>query len=1158
VTLFHDLWQQPEVRQRPLLTVRGALAGAKGYLLARLFAERRVPLLVVTPDARQRDLLYDDLRCFLQGMSLTIPPWQDMVDIVCRYEHQVANAPGTVACQQGRAVYTYQPLWRLLSGAPVIVVTSVASLRYGVVPTEHLRRCWLHLRAGASFPLQQLVVALVEQGYRRVPIVESIGEFAVRGGLVDVFSPGQRHPVRIEFFGDEMETIRAFEPQSQISTATFPEAFVAPVSPLHRRTLNFPAGFTRLRAWLLARGWDEIEVNAHVEYWDSQSPAAWPWGLEGFFYDMQANVLSYLPETGLLCCVDTEDVFVTLRHLPPPESIQIGDWVMPLPAPHLFDLEAIAQQLQSRLDVSLVHYDDPSSAAARQAFHIRGTPQFFGVLDRFIAQVREWLAEKLCVLILCRFPLEVQRLQDFLAAYDLGGRAVSTLSACLADEAICPGTILLSVGEVSQGFIFPEARLVVLREEDIFGEKKRPRPSEVAPSRRLLVDLAALQPGDRVVHIDYGIGLYRGMTLLEVGSNCAEFMELEYADGAKLYVPTDRLSMVQKYTGGDGEKVPLDRLGGTGWARTKERVKASLLAMAEDLVKLHAARQMTPGYSFSSHTALHREFESRFEYVETEDQLRAIQQVMADMERPRAMERLVCGDVGYGKTEVAIRAAFKAVYDGKQVAVLVPTTVLAQQHYETFQRRFASYPVEIGVLSRLRSRKEQQQVLDGLQAGQVDVVIGTHRLLQKDVRFKALGLLVVDEEHRFGVGHKERIKQLSTHVDVLTLTATPIPRSLHMALVGLRDFSIIETPPEGRSAIETFVVPFAEETIQQAIRRELARGGQVFFVHNHIDTLPAIQTMLERLVPECRIGLAHGQMPESRLESIMVQFLERDFDLLLCTTIIESGLDIPSVNTIIIHQADHFGLAQLYQLRGRVGRSTQQAYAYLLIPGAAVLSDTARKRIEAIEEFNALGSSFHLAARDLEIRGAGNLLGSQQSGHIASIGFQLYCQMLEEAIHTTQGDTVSVRVDPELRLEVQGYIPRQYVESEAQRLELYQRFATVEDVSALTVLGREVQDRFGAMPAEVERIIAVVELKILARRLAIERLVQRRTDVFLTFHPQTPVPADRLLRWLQTEVAAFRFQSEHVVCISIPEATAEARLARLKKHLQELLVDASM
>ncbi len=1158
MTFFDDLWQQSEAMQRPLLTLRGVIAGAKGYLLARLFAERCVPLLVVTPDARQRDLLYDDIRCFLDGMSVTASPWLNLADMVCRYEHQVVDPAGTISYQQSRAIYTYQPLWRLLRGTPVVVVMSVDSLQYGVVPIDHLRHCWLHVRVGELMPRQHLIVALVEQGYRRVSVVEATGEFAVRGGIVDFFSPGHRHPVRLEFFGEEIETIRTFEAQSQLSAETFSETFVAPVSPLHRRILDFPAGFARLRTRLVGHGWSDTQVSTYVEYWDNQTPAAWPWGLEGFFYDRLQSVLAYLPETGLLCCVDMEDVCITSRHLPPPALLQVGDHAIPLPLTHLLDPETVLQQLQARLNVALVQYDEPSTRPARQMVHVRGVSQFFGVLERFVAQVREWLAERWCVLMLCRFPLEAQRMQDLLAEYDLGSRLLSRTVECLSDTAIHPGAMLLSVGEVSQGFIFPETRLIVLREEDIFGEKKRTKPAGTASSRRLYVDLATLQPGDRVVHIDYGIGSYRGMTFLEVGSDRAEFMELEYAEGAKLYVPIDRLSIVQKYTGGDGDKAPLDRLGSNSWARTKERVKVSLLAMAEDLVKLHAARQMTPGHSFSRHTAVHHEFESRFEYVETEDQLRAIQHVIADMERPRAMDRLVCGDVGYGKTEVAIRAAFTAVYDGKQVAVLVPTTVLAQQHFETFQRRFAAYPVQLGVLSRLRSRKEQQQVLDGVGSGQVDIVIGTHRLLQKDVRFKALGLLVVDEEHRFGVGHKERIKQLSTHVDVLTLTATPIPRSLHMALVGLRDFSIIETPPEGRSAIETFVVPFAEETIQQAIRQELARGGQVFFVHNHIETLPGIQTMLERLVPECRIGLAHGQMPERRLESIMVRFLERDFDLLLCTTIIESGLDIPSVNTIIIHQADHFGLAQLYQLRGRVGRSSQQAYAYLLIPGTAVLSETARKRIEAIEEFNALGSSFHLAARDLEIRGAGNLLGAQQSGHIASIGFQLYCQLLEDAVRLTQGDALPVRVDPELRLEVQGYIPREYVESEAQRLELYQRFATVEDDSALSALRREVQDRFGPVPEKVERVIAVVELKMLARRLAIERLVQRRADIYLTFHPHTPVSADHLLRWLQSDVATFRFQSEHVVCISISEATAETRLARLKKHLQELLAGVSM
>ena len=630
------------------------------------------------------------------------------------------------------------------------------------------------------------------------------------------------------------------------------------------------------------------------------------------------------------------------------------------------------------------------------------------------------------------------------------------------------------------------------------------------------------------------------------------FMELEYAEGARLYVPSYRLSIVQKYTGGASDTDHLDRLGGVAWARTKERVKAALFAMAADLVELHAARQTHPGYSFAPEEALHHEFESGFEYVETEDQLRAIQEVLADMERPRPMERLVCGDVGYGKTEVAMRAAFKAVCDQKQVAVLVPTTVLAQQHYDTFQRRFGAYPVQVEILSRLRSRKAQQQVLAGLRQGTVDIVIGTHRLLQQDVHFKDLGLLVVDEEHRFGVSHKEKIKRLSQQVDVLMLTATPIPRSLHMSLVGLRDCSIIATPPEGRSAIQTMVTPYAEETIERAIRAELARGGQVFFVHNRIETLPAMHALLLRLVPECRIGMAHGQMPAHRLEAMMVQFLGRRFDLLLCTTIIESGLDIPAANTIIINHAETFGLAQLYQLRGRVGRSVQQAYAYLLIPGDLLLSETARKRIEALEEFSELGAGFQLASRYLEIRGAGNLLGPQQSGHIASVGFDLYCQMLWEAIRTVRGEDVLPHIEPELRLEVQGYLPETYVDSEAQRLDIYRRCAGFTEPAALEALRQELQDRFGTPPPAVERLLLVIDIKLLARQLFLERIEQRGLEVLLTFHPQTPIEPPRLLQWLQSTAPRFRFQSDRVVRMPLPRTTAAARLMLLKKRLQQL------
>src|SRR6266568_3432695 len=1047
---------------QPRTTVSGITGGAKAYFLARLFVESGVSLVVVTPDAHQRDVLYDDLQGLLAGMPDAPPHWQGLESVVCRYLHQAPLSADVIAFQQHQALVSYQPLWRLLGDDPVVVVMAAEALRYRVLPPHQLQSCLLPVHIGASFSLSDLATTLVERGYRRVSMVETVGEFALRGGILDVFSPGQTHPVRIEFFGEDVESIWAFDVPTQTSTATLQTVVIAPVFPLGRQQGQRQDGVTRLRAHLAAQGWSEASITASLDRWQEQLPSAWPWGIATFFYDTLCSPLTYLPATGLLCGVDVEELYLTLAQLPPPDSMRLGETTVTLPEAHLLpDTVMIQQQLQERIDVAMVRYDTPDLTRTATVFRPHGTPQFFGGLERFITQIRQWQAADLCIVVLCHSALEVRRMQELFASYNLTSRPIATCTAVLSDDVLRPGALLLSVGHLSQGFVWSEMRLVILRHADIFGEKKQEQPPAARRRPQFLNDFATLRPGERVVHIDYGVGRYRGMTFLDVEHEGGEFMELEYADGAKLYIPSYRLSMVQKYTGGESDSAQLDRLGGAAWARTKERVKTALLAMATDLVQVHAARQLHPGYAFSQETGLQREFESGFEYVETEDQLRAIQEVLVDMERPRPMERLVCGDVGYGKTEVAMRAAFKAVYDNKQVAVLVPTTVLAQQHYDTFQRRFAPYAVHIGLLSRLRSRKEQQQVLAGLRQGTVDIVIGTHRLLQKDVQFKNLGLLVVDEEHRFGVAHKEKIKRLSQQVDVLMLTATPIPRSLHMSLVGLRDSSIIATPPKGRSAIQTMVTPYAEETIERAIRDELARGGQIFFVHNRIETLPAMQALLLRLVPECRIGMAHGQMPERTLETIMMQFLERHFDLLLYTTIIESGLDIPSANTIIINHAETFGLAQLYQLRGRVGRSVQQAYAYLLIPGDLLLSETARKRIEALEEFSELGAGIHLASRDLEIRGAGNLLGAQQSGHIASIGFDLYCQMLGEAIRTVRGEDVLPRLEPELRLEVQGYLPETYVDSEAQRLEIYRRCALLTEPAALEALRQELQDRFG-------------------------------------------------------------------------------------------------
>ena len=969
MSLFHLFQHDGEVAQYPRLAICGTRAGVQGYLLARLATEYGGPLLVITPDAQRRDVLYQDLQCFLADWEGFEATREGLAAAVCRFIPMVP--PATESQGLARALSTYQPLWRLRIDTPVVVVAAADALHHRIIPPQGLMQRLLHLHIGTTLPMPGLATALIELGYRRVSVVETIGEFALRGGILDVFSPGQTSPFRIEFFGDEIETIRAFDVASQTSIIPLQTALIAPLHPLSRQQIDATTGWLRLQHYLQQQAWDDQQIATYCEHWRRQPPSLWPWGLETFFLQETADLLTYMPSNALLCGVDSEDILLAFQGFSSVAPMFLGMTTVSLPDTHLLPPTEVSERFQSRVDVVLQRYNHDLPLTSTMSLHVSGTPQFIGALERCVAQLRQWQSTGWRVLILCRYRLEAERLREILAAYEIAVPALTPGAEWLTAETLPPGTLLLGTGDLSQGFIWTDRRLVVLRAIDIFGDKRH--DNKPVPSHRSLprFDLEALRPGDRVVHVDYGVGLYRRMTFLELGRDAGEFMELEYAEGTKLYVPSYRLNLVQKYSGSEETNGQLSRLGSPTWARIKERVKTALLEIAAELVQLHAVRQQDIGYSFSPTTPMHRDFDNGFEYVETEDQLRAIQDVLTDMERPRPMERLVCGDVGYGKTEVALRAAFKAIYDGKQVAVLVPTTVLAQQHYETFQRRFAAYPIQLGLLSRLRSRKEQQQSLQSLRQGTVDLVIGTHRLLQKDVQFKNFGLLIIDEEHRFGVGHKERIKHLSQGIDVLMLSATPIPRSLHMALVGLRDCSIIATPPEGRTAIRTVVLPFTETTVQQAIEQELARGGQVFFVHNRIETLPSLQAFLQRLVPTCRVALAHGQMPERALETIMLRFLKREFDLLLCTTIIESGLDIPTVNTIIINHADTFGLAQLYQLRGRVGRGTQQAYAYLLIPGDMLLSTVARKRIEALEEFSDLGAGLHLASRDLEIRGTG-------------------------------------------------------------------------------------------------------------------------------------------------------------------------------------------
>ena len=1156
----------PTERVRPLPQVlHGSRPGGQGFLLARLFVERGAPMMVVTPEASRRDELISDLRCFLDNPQDLTPGFPDS-GAVLGYAPEKQDT--------SRSASPADPaLWRLRRNEPVVVVAAAASLRYGTPPAMFGERL-MTVAMGDAMPLPEFAAALVGRGYRRTSMVEGHGEFAMRGGILDVFSPGERQPWRLEFFGDEVETIRTFDVDSQLSVDSLNGIVIAPLHWLPLQNSETAPGWERLRLHLRACEWSDSRITASFENWRQQHPASWPWGLDGFFAEELRSPLSDLSETVTLCCVDSEDVHIALDQLPAPPAMQLGDSAVPAAVDQFFSGETLNRQLRERTDIALPRYHGLEGGNGRAAegaqrrqsqltreiteLHMGGTPAFSGDLGRFVAHLRQWHGKQYGVLVICRSAPEARRLQDALSSYDLGCGVAETVGQYLAEDAVPAGSTVVAQGALSRGFVWPDEHLVVVAAGELFGDKHRAAPASPAGSRHPISYVGTLRPGDLVVHTDHGIGRFDGMTFLDVDRQGGEFMEVTYADDTKLYVPSYRLSLVEKYRNGSGEvaKTSLDRLGTASWTRTKARVKNALLDMAGELVNLHASRQQDVGHRFSASTTLHQEFENEFEYVETDDQLLAIQDVLRDMERPRPMERLVCGDVGYGKTEVALRAAFKAVFDGKQVAVLVPTTVLAQQHAETFRKRFEAFGTRVAMLSRLNSRKEQTRTLQGLEDGTIHVVIGTHRLLQKDIQFKDLGLLVVDEEHRFGVGHKERIKGLSVGTDVLVLTATPIPRSLQMALTGLRDCTIMGTPPGGRSAIETVITPFSEEIVESAVRQELDRHGQVFFVHNHIASLPVVHSMLNRLVPECRVRVAHGQMPERQLELVMLDFLRRDFDLLLCTTIIESGLDIPSVNTIIVNNADKFGLAQMHQLRGRVGRGLTQAYAYLLIPGETLLSGVARQRIEALEEFSQLGSGFHLASRDLEIRGAGNLLGPQQSGHMNSVGFDLYCQMMAEAVTEAKGETVTAWVEPELRLGIQGHIPETCIEDEAERLRLYRRLSAVTTGSALQELRNEMQDRFGVLPEPAQRLLEVLEIKILARLLGLERIqnVQAgtRSEIRLTFHPSTALGTEKLLPWLEAHNPGFRFQSEHVVCIPEAGGTPAERLTGLKARLQHL------
>ena len=1102
----------------------GLKGSSKALILSLLALASGLPLFVISPRPADAEAFFLALRFFTppEKEILTFPPWETTpYDEIPSHQEIVGQRVRTLS-QMARARET-------------LVVTSIQALMQRTMTRRTLEKLTTDLNTGEEVNREEFIQRLIRGGYTRVSVVEEKGEFSVRGGIIDLFSPSYRDPLRIEFFGDRIESIRAFEAETQRSRRHHEGASILPA----KETM------------------EDGDDQASASLFDYLNPQAILAIDDPFEVEREG-------EAFWLQVAERYDRAAAKGKTPQPP----GRWYLPL--------EAVKSNWGNSGKLLLEEMDFPqSNARADQVLRfkvesnddIRASLKPLGkretLLSPLMGRLKSWHAEGREIIMVTHHLEQAERLQELLMEYGLNPQLSATPFSQFwrgpishvplgADQ----GDLTILTGELATGFRIPSIGLVLMTEEEVFGRRKRIAQVRRRPTDSSITSFSELNENDYVVHIDYGIGIYRGLKRLDIQGVTNDYLLLEYLGGDKLYVPVDRINLVQKYLAFEERGPRQDRLGGSHWKRLKRKVSKSVEEMARELINLYASREVFEGFPFSKGDGYFKEFEAAFQYEETPDQLEAIRDVMRDMENPRPMDRLICGDVGYGKTEVAIRAAFKAVMDGKQVAVLVPTTVLAQQHYQTFSDRFQQYPVIIDILSRFKGRNEQKGVLEKLRKGKIDIIIGTHRLLQRDVAFRDMGLLVTDEEHRFGVAHKERLKQLRKTVDVLTLTATPIPRTLHMALTGIRDLSTITTPPEDRLSIRTFLTRFDEDIIRQAVLRELQRDGQVFFVHNRVHNISAMARLLTQLVPEASLAIAHGQMRERDLERVMLAFVRREYNLLLCTSIIESGLDIPTANTIIVNHAERFGLAELYQLRGRVGRSRYQAYAYLLVPSEASVSGDALKRLRALQELSELGSGFRLAAQDLEIRGAGNILGPAQSGHIAAVGYEMYTRLMERTVRQLKGEKVLEEITPEMKLPFATFIPDDYVRDPHQRLVLYKRLSSALSQEEIDDMGEELMDRFGPVPPPALNLLEAMKLKQLLTRLRVRRLDLTEEKAVIAFDESSEISPQGIVGLVQENSDRFQFTPHFELILSPRERGWQKAMGETRNILEGLALQA--
>ncbi len=1109
--LDSDAWRRIEGSGRAgrPVVASGLVDGAKALVEALLHRTLDRGLLLLVPDdaaldARRRDLAAfvelagGDRRSIALFPALDADPYDDIPP------HPEVSRQRVVA------------LGRMARGERLLLLAPARVLLEWLPSPEEVRAASRVIRPGDVLSPDALILEALRGGYRRVDVVAARGEISRRGGIVDLFAPDAEEPVRIEFFGDTVESIRSFDTDHQRSTGTLSEAAYGPAvevpatdEAVARLAHHLERGAARARS-------EDRPVLPFRERLERLRAEGWLPGFEALaalVATRPSTLVAHLPGSVLVCEEPDRAAEEIARssHERATAWEQAINHTLPPPGVLWRDPSEAAREASEAL-VALEELERSETTPAREAVLLpsRRARTFSGRIHELAGKLRDDGAHGVRTICVLRAAGGAERLGEILSEYRLHP-ALRPERAAPGEELSVRGGLFVTVGGLRHGFDLPDQAISILAEREIFGEEPKGAERKGRATGAFVSDFRDLEPGGLVVHADHGIARYAGLGRPKGGSLNRDFMVLEFQGGDRLFVPVDRLDLVQKYRGVAGQKPSLDKLGGPGWERVKSRVRKSVESLAKDLLALYAERRAAKGHAFSPDGAWQRELEAAFPFELTDDQRRTLREIKEDMESERPMDRLVVGDVGFGKTEVAIRAAFKAIMDGKQVAFLAPTTVLAAQHHQTIRERFAPFPVRVEMLSRFRSAADTRRVLDALERGEVDLVVGTHRLLSGDARFRALGLLIVDEEQRFGVADKERLKRLSLGIDVLSMTATPIPRTLQMSLAGARDLSIIETPPTGRSAIQTYVVPFRKGVVAQAIRHELRRGGQVFFVHNRVETIPPLVRALAEMAPEARVAVAHGRMRERELEAVMLRFVRHEADVLVTTTIIENGLDIPKANTIVVNRADHFGLAQLYQLRGRVGRSEERAYAYFLVPGRHVLTETSRRRLKALQEFQELGSGFRLAAADLEIRGAGEFLGSRQHGHIAALGFDLYVQMLERAVRELKGETVVERTPAAVHLGVDIKIPESYLPDIGDRLALYKRLAAARDESEIDRLEADTEDRSGHLPPSGRNLFAVARLRLLAEAAGVRSIDVADGRMHLRFHERPPVDAGRLV-----------------------------------------------